>query len=284
VLVIISPLVRLRGILVSLLAWPILTSCHSTSVVRADEIARTAGFDSTILRGAGFAHQAYYTIVPGTHTLFVFLEGDGSPWTNYGTRESLDPTPRVPLALQLAARTQASVLYLGRPCYYGARGDRECSADLWTSKRYSAVVVNSMAVALNDFLATHHFGEVTLIGYSGGGTLAVLMAPRVAEVRVVVTVAANLDIAAWTSFHGYLPLEGSLNPVVEPPLSARLREWHLVGERDRNVPAKLNSRYWERVSQDRLWLYPRMDHACCWVEEWPEIFARLLDASALRLQ
>jgi dienelactone hydrolase len=265
--------------LVLLLALLILTSCRSTSA-RAEAMARTAGFQSGILRGAGFAHQAYFSIVPRTETLFVFLEGDGSPWLDHGTRVAPDPTPRIPLALQLAVRTRASVLYLGRPCYFGATSDRECTADLWTSKRYSPPVVASMAAALTAFLASHHFSEVVLVGYSGGGTLAVLMAPRVATVRAVVTIAANLDIAAWTSFHGYLPLEGSLNPVDEPPMTPRLREWHLAGARDRNTPSNLNARYWERISPDHLWIYPEMDHACCWVSRWPDIFSRLQVAMA----
>ena len=282
------PLVRLRAVLVSLLSWLLLTSCHSTPVARADSIARAAGFDSVILSGAGFTHQAYYTIAPGADSLFVFFDGDGSPWMNYGTRVALDPTPRIPLALQLAARTRASVLYLGRPCYFsvagGATGDHACSPDLWTSKRYSPVIVGSMTAALNAFLAAHHFREVTLIGYSGGGTLAVLVAPRVPEARAVITIAANLDIAAWTSLHGYLPLDGSVNPVDEPPMDSRVQEWHLVGARDRNTPPEINSRYWHRISPDRLWVYAQMDHICCWVEQWPEILGHLEAASAVRLQ
>jgi dienelactone hydrolase len=259
----------------------ILTSCRSTPAARADAMARGAGFESVILRGAGFAHQAYFMLIPAeAETLFVFLEGDGSPWIDHGRRVATDPTPRVPLALQLAARTQASALYLGRPCYFGATGDVECSANLWTSERYSLPVVESMSAALKAFLATHHFREVVLVGYSSGGTLAVLMAPRVDAVRAVVTIAANLDVAAWTSFHGYLPLEGSLNPVDVPPMSPGVQEWHLAGARDRNTPSRLNARYWERVSPDHLWVYPEMDHACCWVPHWPDIFARLQAARA----
>ena len=292
VVVIISPLVSGTDIVCTrgtrvwvhsvlmLLVWLVVTSCRSTPAARADEIARTAGFEASILRGAGFAHQAYFTLVPETETLFVFLDGDGSPWTDHGTRVAMDPTPRIPLGLQLAARTRASVLYLGRPCYFGATGENECTADLWTSKRYSPAVVDSMSAALNAFLATHHFGEVALIGYSGGGTLAVLLAPRVPAARIVVTVAANLDLAAWTSFHGYLPLDGSLDPVHEPPMASRMQEWHLAGARDRNTPPELNSRYWERISTDRLWVYPDMDHACCWVSQWPDIFVRLQAAFA----
>jgi hypothetical protein len=26
---------------------------------------------------------------------------------------------------------------------------------------------------------------------------------------------------------------------------------------------------------ERIWRYADFDHTCCWVEQWPEIFARL---------
>ena len=34
------------------------------------------------------------------------------------------------------------------------------------------------------------------------------------------------------------------------------------------IPPNLNTKYWQR-SADRLWVYPEMDHACCWVSGWP---------------
>ena len=72
--------------------------------------------------------------------------------------------------------------------------------------------------------------SVVLIGYSGGGVLAVLIAPQVPG-SAVVTIAANLDVEAWARWHQYTPLSGSLNPATQPPLDA-LHEWHLVGDRD----------------------------------------------------
>ena len=50
--------------------------------------------------------------------------------------------------------------------------------------------------------------EVTFVGYSGGGVLAVLIAERLDNVAGVITVGANLDTDAWTEHHGYLPLTG----------------------------------------------------------------------------
>jgi pimeloyl-ACP methyl ester carboxylesterase len=146
---------------------------------------------------------------------------------------------------------------------------------LWTAQRYSGAVVASMSAAAAAFTAEHHFQRVLLVGYSGGGTLAALMARDLRGVVGMVSVAGNLDPDTWAQLHGYLPLQGSLNPALHPPLPLSLPQWYLVGQRDTNVPAAASARYLERVPSDRVWSYPRFDHACCWVAEWPAIFARV---------
>jgi len=98
--------------------------------------------------------------------LVVFMDGDGSPWIEGGRRIARDPTPHVPLALELAVRTPASVLYLGRPCYLEITRPPECSERLWTSQRYSRDVVASMSAAASAFTSEHHFKRVLLVGYS----------------------------------------------------------------------------------------------------------------------
>ena len=51
-----------------------------------------------------------------------------------------------------------------------------------------------MATALETWLKKKGYSELVLIGYSGGGALAMLLAERI-RVRAVITVAANLDIS-----------------------------------------------------------------------------------------
>jgi len=103
----------------------------------------------------------------------------------------------------------------------------------------------------------------------------VLMSRSMPGISGVVTIAGNLDPDTWAALHGYLPLEGSLNPSLEPPLPADLKQWYLIGERDTNVPPAAAARYFQRVSRDRVWSYARFDHACCWTAEWPSIFAKI---------
>lgn len=241
----------------------------------SQQLARRNGFEPLLLRGTRFQHHAFARLQAESGLLVIFIEGDGSTWVDGGRRVAADPTAHVPLALELAVDTPASVLYLGRPCYLETVRPPECSEALWTSQRYSSEVVRSMSAAASAFISEHHFERVLLVGYSGGGALAVLMARDLPQLQGIVTVAGNLDPDAWARLHGYDPLDGSLNPALAPPLPAQLDQWYLVGQRDENVPAEAVARYFARVPPDRVWSYPRFDHKCCWAREWPSIFARI---------
>ena len=239
----------------------------------ATRTALNAGLTPAIVQGTMFQHVTFVRPTPAAGPWYVFIEGDGSPWSGGGTRVSDDPTPHHPLALTLAAQTPASIMYLGRPCYFQARNDAACRPSAWTSERYSEQIVASMAAVINRHVAANASHGVVLIGYSGGGVLAVLIAPLV-QASAVITIAANLDVEAWARWHRYTPLNGSLNPAAQPPLNSP-REWHLVGDRDTVVPPRLSQRYLDRLTPEHVWHYPRFDHVCCWEQQWPGIFARI---------
>ncbi len=116
---------------------------------------------------------------------------------------------------------------------------------------------------------------VVLLGYSGGGALAMLMAERLPETRAVVTLAGNLAVEAWVAHHGYLPLTASLDPAQRPPLDPALVQLHAVGGRDRRVPPALTRDVIARQSGARTLFFPEQDHACCWASVWPSILTEL---------
>jgi dienelactone hydrolase len=243
---------------------------------RATRTAAGAGLTLGIVQGTTYQHTTFAR--GGTAgPLYVFIEGDGSPWVGHGTRVADDPTPHHPLALELAAQTSGPILYLGRPCYFQARTDAACRAPVWTSARYSKSVVESMAAVIKRSMAAYPSRPVVLIGYSGGGVLAVLIAPLI-PASAVVTIAANLDVDAWTRWHHYAALTGSLNPATQPQL-AHIQEWHLVGDRDQVAPPSLSQAYLDRLDPSHVWHYPSFDHVCCWAEKWPAIFSHIQAAT-----
>jgi dienelactone hydrolase len=257
----------------------LLCACQDMTA-HATRAAQHAGLTPSLIQGTRYRHEIFTKPSTPGDILFVFIEGDGSPWSRDGMRVSRDPTPHRALALELAEHTPHAILYLGRPCYFSVRSDPGCNTRVWTAERYSAAVVESLASVVSRYAANNGYRRVALIGYSGGGTLAVLMAPKIPSAGSVITIAANLDVEAWAGWHGYLPLEGSLNPATEPPLNPAIQQWHLVGDRDVTVPARVTRRYLDHMRAERIWHFARFDHACCWVEQWPNILPRIEAAIA----
>jgi pimeloyl-ACP methyl ester carboxylesterase len=205
-----------------------------------------------------------------TRELHVYLEGDGRPWLSR-QEVAQDPTGRDLLALRLMARDPVDSIYVGRPCYHGFAADPGCQPWWWTHGRYSPEVVRSLVAAIRGILPARPPSRIVLIGYSGGGVLAILMAPHLEGVSQVITIAANLDIDAWADHHGYSPLRGSLNPARQAPLDEGLRQLHLIGDQDTRVPHTSLTAYLARNPKATLRILPGFDHRCCWVEQWPDI-------------
>lgn len=205
--------------------------------------------------------------------LHVYLDGDGTPWRSR-RQPALDPSARDPLVLDLMARDPAAAVLVGRPCYY--RAHTTCDPQAWTDRRYDEDVVQRLAGAIEAEIAAAPGGPLVLIGYSGGGALAMLVAPRLSRVDAVITLAANLDVTAWAADHGYAPLAGSLDPATQPALPPRIRQYHFFGAEDHNVRAELMAPVARRQPAATIDVVTGYDHHCCWREDWPALLARAL--------
>lgn len=241
----------------------------STSPERVDRFADHHDMVRSLQTGQGFQHVIYRrgALAPGD-ALHVYIEGDGRPWVLGGRFPADDPTPGKPLALSLMARDPAPALYLGRPCYFGLANSPGCDARYWTHARYSPEVVESMALALKQEIAGKP-AKLVLIGYSGGGSLAVLLAPYLEGLEQIVTLAANLDTEGWTHRHGYEPLTGSLNPIQSAELTG-IKHRHMVGALDTVVAAESVRRFTQTHGGD-FQLLADYSHTCCWEDNWPAL-------------
>lgn len=246
-----------------------LAACTSPSA-RVHALATLGGFQRAEIPGTDFIHVTYRPVATRTATpVHIYIEHDGLPWAT-ATRMSSDPTPRDPLVLRLALQDPASVIYLGRPCYFGMAQSPPCTPLVWTRQRYSEQVVNSMVAALRTLLGESR-PELVFFGHSGGGTLAWLMARHFPDTRAVVTVAANLDLRAWTTQHGFTPVPDSLSPADGPELPPQILQIHYAGSHDTVVPSTLIHNFARRRSGAVFIEVPGFDHVCCWERIWPAV-------------
>lgn len=273
-----APVPRIATCALLLLAAVLAGCATPTSRLRA--LADGQGFSRESVRAGGHELTVFDNGVGvDGGTLHVYLEGDGSPW-RHRTVIMPDPTPRRPLMLGLMGLDPEAAIYVGRPCYNGTYTEPGCDNRMWTSDRYSERVVESMAAVVRRRAAREGASRVRLFGHSGGAALALLIAERLDAVDAVVTLAGNLDTEAWTAHHGYSPLHGSLNPARRPPLGERVREWHLLGERDPVIPPSLVRDYLERRESAVAVRLAGFGHGCCWGRVWPRVLRALESGSA----
>lgn len=198
-------------------------------------------------------------------TLRVYLGGDGKPWKK--GKPSSNPSGADRLAFELFLKDPKATHYISRPCYDIEPAPSSCRPKLWTSDRYSKKVIATMSEALITIVGNRN---IELVGYSGGGTLAVLLAQQLPQVTRVLTLGANLDHTAWTNFHETPALSGSVNPATNNRHISG-QELHLYGQNDLEVPAAINQKYFDNNPSANIGVIDHFDHRCCWLEQWPDI-------------
>lgn len=213
----------------------------------ATDIARRGGLQPVTVAGQPFTLAAFTRNSDTARPVVVYIEGDGLAWVS-PSQPSTDPTPRNPVALRLAAQdVSPNVVYLARPCQYA--WSPSCSEAYWTNKRFADEVVRATSLAIDRLIRPGQ--QIHLVGYSGGGAIAALLAARRTDVVSLRTVAGNLDHEAINRHHGVSPMRESLNP---KDIAGRLKglpQQHLVGLGDKVVPPFIAQAFTQAVGDDQ---------------------------------
>ncbi|MBX3447784.1 MAG: hypothetical protein KF765_13600 [Parvibaculaceae bacterium] len=262
---------------------PLLVACAVATPeerrTAADRLGSEAALAPLTIRTADFDLHARLRAEPGSRLLVIFIEGDGFAWKRTDER-STDPTPLNPVALTLAARDPSpAVAWLARPCQFtGGETARGCNSDLWTGARYSERVIAASNEAIGILKQKAGASRIALVGYSGGGAVAALVAMRRDDVAWLKTVAAPLDTEAFTAHHRATPLAASLNPAVHAARLAALPQIHYAGADDDIVPPSINRSFPARMDETRciaLKELPGVSHGKGWEEAWSDIGAEI---------
>lgn len=250
----------------------------------AANLARSSGMVKTIVQANGFALVAYQRSGAPGKPMHVYIEGDGYAWASR-RRLSDNPTPTDPLTLRLAVQdTAENVVYLARPCQYLEAYERQrCTPDHWSTGRFSEEVVAASDQAIEQLRVRANATGLNLIGYSGGGAVAALVAARRSDVLSLRTVAGNLDHAAFASYHGVTPLSKSLNPASYGAALANIPQLHFIGAADKIMPELIVEAFVRRLPTQRcvyITTVSSASHDQGWIDQWPQWLALPILCSA----
>lgn len=204
----------------------------------------------------------------GESTLTIVIEGDGAAWFNQRW-PPLDPTPEYSQIVSLALVLPGAVAYLGRPCQFERAP--VCRIEHWTSQRFAPELVAALDAALDDLKRVSGATRFKLVGHSGGGVMAMLLALRRSDVVAVATFMAPLAVAEWTRAQGLSPLAGA-DPMLMPGLS--VPAVHVAGGRDAIVPPSAIRAYAE-AKGGKYVLWSEADHACWSLEKARDLVGSL---------
>ena len=210
------------------------------------------------------------------NSITIYIEGDGAAWVAKQFAPT-NPTPSHALSAELAKQDPGLlVAYLGRPCQFLDQGLlKSCHSDLWTSGRFSQQAISLGNIAIDSLLQKLESSNLknlrlNLVGYSGGGAYAALLAGQRSDVDCLVTIAAPLDINAWTSLQKIAPLSSSLNPANPMTRLSRVSQSHWHGIKDPIVPPESTGSYPKNNSSadTRFNIMPLAKHTEPWVGQW----------------
>lgn len=259
------------------------TACSPNLAERAkmaDKVAEPAHFVKSTVKGGEFLITTYQRITEQSQPYVFYIESDGHAFMSYGVSDN--PTPFNPLLLKLATvDKRPNIVYIARPCQYTPMElNPICmkSPIYWTHKRLSEEVVNS----INQVIETINNGKrFSLVGYSGGGGIAVLIAARNKNVKDILTLAANLDTVGFSNYHNKtgasenMWLTKSLNPLDYATQIRNIPQLHVAAGKDKAVPEIVINNYVKAsnsscVHQQTI---PDITHYKGWEEVWSSILS-----------
>ena len=256
----------------------ILSACvaFDTMELRNETVKRLAmpsNMHNRVIHTPPFDLTAYERIHDQGGDATIYIEGDGLAWVSR-SRPSMNPTPKNPVALHLATRdTSPNVIYLARPCQYtGLSTPKPCPMKYWTSHRFAPEVIDSANAALDNIKAQYGIKRFNLVGFSGGGAVAALVAGKRNDVASLRTVGGNLDHARVNRNHNVSQMAGSLNAVDVAGSIAHIPQHHFIGNRDKVITPDIYDSFKAAAGPSscmRSIMVKDADHETGWVSAWP---------------
>ena len=133
-----------------------------------------------------------------------------------------------------------------------------------------------MDTAVSKLMARSGAVNLHLVGYSGGGAIAVLVASRRADVSSIRTVAGNLDPISLFRAKNVTPLSGSLDPTKAAIKLTEVPQVHFSGSDDIIVPPWVAENWFELSLNSRCIRHTTLlntTHSSGWLKNWAKLLS-----------
>ncbi|MBF0485374.1 MAG: alpha/beta hydrolase [Candidatus Omnitrophica bacterium] len=248
-----------------------------------DRFAQSHKLTRMVIVTKDFPLLAYIRVKAPGGMLRIYMEGDGLAWRS--RREiSDDPTPHDNMVLRLAALdSAANVAYLARPCQF-VKGAKLCgNKAYWSDKRFAPDVIEAMDEAVTRLKEKALSPDIELVGFSGGGAVAALVARQRGDVLALRTIAGNLDHEAFNEYHHTSFLKDSLNPLDFVQELVEIPQRHFSCRNDRVVPALVIKNFLKAEGDSNFQALTLIDH-CSHNKGWDKVWPQLLSLPLYNLK
>ncbi len=262
----------------------LLSACQSVTQPHPEiALAQQVGFKASLIKTNDFEFTYLIKKNPASQKLVIYIEGDGRSWIKKSIL-SRNPTPPYALGLRLAIqdpRSDTVIAYLTRPCQFTQQKPTPdtCDAKYWSSHRFSEQVIANMNQAVDHILSTLPSNTtLELIGYSGGASVALLLAARRKDVIRIRTVAGDLNHDKMSTYHHTTPLLYSLNPIHFISNLKNIPQIHYIGTQDNIAPGYIAEDFMNKIKQNQNKNQPKPElirvqatHQTGWEAQWAKL-------------
>lgn len=181
-----------------------------------------------------------YSKINNNKNVKIFIEGDGLAWIDRNTISN-NPTPLNPTALSLSKKfDNDNIIYIARPCQYNF--DKKCDNKYWTNEKFSKEMIFTIDNVITYYKNKYNLKNMELYGFSGGGTIATIISSERDDVKILNTIAGNLDTEFFEKYHNVSKSKQNLNPV-NFCNHINIPQYHYVGKNDDIIPIDIFKSY-----------------------------------------
>ncbi len=257
-----------------LLFFILLSSCSNYRTKRKalENLGQDYFFSPAQFQSSSFNIFTLQSLKSDFAPISIYIEGDGAAFKRYSVSKNPTPSSGLVPALMLKDPSPNKV-YLARPCQYiNLSKDPHCNPKVWSIERFSEKAVKALSSVI-DKVKLRASQKINLIGYSGGGAMAILIGAQRSDVLSIRTIAGTLSSDKLMSLTEVSPLVGSLDPINFTHKLIAIPQIHFYGNDDSIIPEWVSEDFVQKSSSScvKRKLVEGADHSDGWLESWEEL-------------